>query len=116
MLAQYLDLIEEFNANNGFVIIDVSNYDYTLIQPISGTIDSVQSTLSSGAINGVSDGSAVSANGFSSAVGILVEDGVTYTSSISSDKIVRFGVVGRYLKISGDIGMKNLLVMLAKIS
>jgi hypothetical protein len=117
MLAQYLDLAEEANANSNTVVIDVSNYDYCLVQPI-GAAASFQSTIDSGAIQGVSDGSAVSAANFVDAYGLRT-NGATSTSlntAVADGGIIKFNVVGRYIKITCDDDVSKLLVMLTKIS
>jgi len=118
MLAQYLDLAPQLQADNlGYVIIDVSNYDYTLIQPIGADVSKVECSIDGGDITGVTDGNATSATNFYAAAGITVSDGVTYVNSITSTRTVRFPVVGRYLKITASpTSMNKLLVMLAKIS
>jgi hypothetical protein len=115
MLAQYLDLADQFNAQEGSVIIDVSNYDYCLIQPI-GTDVTLQSSIDSGDIQGVSDGSAVSATNFASVSALKMSDGVSYTTAAVNNEICRLSVVGRYVKLSKGAPIEKLLVMLAKIS
>lgn len=122
MLAQYLDLTEQYNnSNEGYVIIDVSNYDYVLIQSIgaSGGID-LLATIDSGAITGISDGSADSAINFAfnSVTATYLTGGNTNSQFLSDDGIYRLGVFARYLVISGGIGssFEKLLIMLTKIS
>jgi len=115
MLAQYLDLADQFNSQEGVVVIDVSNYDYCLIQPIGADV-TLQSTIDSGAIQGVSDGSAVSATNFNTVAALHLSDGITYSNSVENGKISRLSVVGRYVKILGESVPTKLLVMLAKIS
>lgn len=115
MLAQYLDLTDQFNSQGGFVIIDVSNYDYCLIQPI-GTDVTTYSTIDSGAIQGVSDGSATSAINFVSVASLKLVDGISYSTSVIDGEINRLSVVGRYIKISKNAPIEKLLVMLSKIS
>jgi hypothetical protein len=114
MLAQYLDLAPKFNSQAGTVVIDVSNYDYILVQPIGSTI-SFQSTIDSGAVQGVTDGNAKLATNFTAVQGTLVLGGTTGTS-VTSTNTIRFNVVGRYLKMTGTAPITKLLVMLAKIS
>jgi hypothetical protein len=117
MLAQYLELLpSDFNENNQ-AVIDVSNYDYCLVQPIGATA-TFETTLDSGAIQGVSDGSAISATNFTTALG-LANDQSTSTSlssSVSNLKIIKFNVVGRYIRINFDATPTKALVMLTKIS
>jgi hypothetical protein len=115
MLAQYLDLADQFNVQEGFVIIDVSNYDYCLIQPIGSNVN-IYSTIDSGAIQGVSDGSAVSATNFVPVAALSVIDGTTYSAGITDGEIGKLSVIGRYVKISKSATIDKLLIMLAKIS
>jgi hypothetical protein len=116
MLAQYLELSEEANLNNpGSVIIDVSNYDYCLVQPIGADAE-FQATIDSGAITSVSDGSASSAINFNTVGGTRLFTG-DFATSIGAGNIIRLGVVGRYIKITSVSGaFTKLFVMLAKIS
>jgi len=119
MLAKYLDLAEEANASEDVsVVIDVSNYDYVLVQPI-GDAALFQTTIDGGAVQGVSDGGAATATNFVDAFG-LRNGSNTSTSlhnAIGDGGIIKFNVIGRYLKItSGGLPFTKLLVMLTKIS
>lgn len=120
MLAQYLDVTSELLSNNQS-IIETSNYDYCLIQ-IAGNTGATYlfySTIDSGAIQSVSDGSAVSSQYYVSSVAKNLTTGAPETGNGGSDGIWRFDVVGRYLKLAFDSGSQSgvkVLVMLAKIS
>jgi hypothetical protein len=116
MLSRYLDLTEEANAaEDTFVVIDVSNYDYFLVQPI-GDGATVEVTLDGGAVQGESDGGTATATNFITASGIQISSG-SLTGGIADGDIVRYDVIGRYVKISsGGLLFSKLLVMLAKIS
>ena len=116
MLAQYLDLTEEFNNNPANeVIIDVSNYDYCLIQPIGENV-TLYSTIDSGAVQSVTDGNATTAINFTSVAALKLVDGVTYDAIVADGTISRLAVVGRYVKIVKVNPIAKLLVMLTKIS
>lgn len=115
MLAQYLELLPSDRDSNNYITIDVSNYDYCLVQPIGASVD-LFSTINSGAIQGVSDGSAVSAANFSDASGTLITDGTTITNTVPSGQIVRLGVVGRFVRILMGNSVQKTFVMLSKIS
>lgn len=117
MLAQYLDLTEEFNSNpvGNEVIIDVSNYDYCLIQPIGLDVD-IFSTIDSGAVQSVTDGNATTAINFTAVAALKLADGVTYLTEARDGQISRLAVVGRYVKIKKGSPITKLLVMLTKIS
>lgn len=119
MLAQYLDLAEQAIENGGTVVIDISNYDYCLVQPI-GTTCMFYVTLDGGAVQGVSDGSAVSADNFTGVYGkqSTSNNNVSnFGNTIGDGEIMKFDVIGRYLKIACTAGNpQKLLIMLAKIS
>lgn len=118
MLAQYLDLAEQAIQNGRTVVIDISNYDYCLVQAI-GCGASYLTTLDSGAIQGVSDGSAASADGFVTVYGKLNSSNnnvYNFSNTSSNREIIKFDVIGRYLQIICDDNPSKLLIMLAKIS
>lgn len=124
MLAQYLDLTEEFNNNldesdHHFVIFETSNYDYALVQLVlaEGVTDfiSAKSTLDSDAVTGVSDGSAVSSTNYSDIVGLNLSSN-SFSIQIFNGIVYRFNLVGRYMKLVGSTQAVKLLVMLSKIS
>jgi hypothetical protein len=117
MLAQYLDLTEQFNENH-YCEFETSNYDYALVQFISPTSDIYfYATIDSGAIQSVSDGSIVSSQNYYSILGTDLSTGSDIIQS-AANTIIRFPVVGRYIKLDGTGGVtaNKILVMLAKIS
>lgn len=115
MLAQYLDLTQEITLN-AECVFETSNYDYAIVQLINpGGFVNFYATIDSGAIQGVSDGSAKSSINYSSIVGTDLTTGALVSSSISTN-LIKFDVVGRYIKIQGSISPNKLLVMLTKIS
>lgn len=116
MLAQYLQFVSADRDENGNITIDVSNYDYVLAQPIGGAIQTIQSTINSGAVQGVSDGSAISATNFTPAAAIRVSTGNTFVTSIAAGEIGKLNVVGRYVRFNCANNMSDLFVMLTKIS
>lgn len=116
MLAQYLEFLPSDRDANNDITIDVSNYDYCLIQPIGGPVSAIESSIDSGAIQGVSDGSAISATNFVPVAALNVSTGNTYITSISSGEIGKLNVVGRYVRMNMDNAATKLFVMLAKIS
>ena len=118
MLAQYLDLTDEFNNNDGEVAFEASSYDYAVVQIIgqSGSMD-FKSTINSGAIQGVTDGNILTSIIYSQAYATQLVDGALVTSSNSGNGLYRFNVVGRYIKLfKRGASVNKLLVMLTKIS
>jgi hypothetical protein len=122
MLAQYLDLTEDFNNSSNGISFEVSNYDYCLIQIINNTGDGIdfKATIDSGAIQSITDGSALLATNFVpvAATNILNGSLVTNTGG-GANSIYRLDVVGRFVNLfcsGGDTNVGKLLIMLAKIS
>lgn len=118
MVSVYQDLSLQFASNNGYVNIDTSQYDYVLVQIItpSATI-SFNSTNDGGAVTGGQDGSATSAQNWTSCFGTNQATNTTATSTASGNSIWKFAVVGRYLQLTAAAGttIKSLLVMYTKI-
>jgi hypothetical protein len=115
MLAQYLDVAVEYNQQEGSCTLDVSNYDYCLVQPIGQGV-STFSTIDSGAVQGFTDGNALTATNFIPVSGTLIANGTNGGTSIIDGQIMRYDLVGRYIQLSGSFPIDKLLVMLAKIS
>ena len=117
MVAQYLDFTEKYNATGSFVV-ETSGWDYCVIQAV-GIANSItfNTTIDSGAIQGVTDGSFVSSDNYVSAVGVLLSDGVTKQNKIDAPwGLIKFNVIGRYMKFVGGVdGSTKVLIMLAKI-
>lgn len=126
MLAQYLDLTDEFNnsytesTGEYYVVFEVSNYDYAVIQ-ISGSDAGIrlESTIDSGAIQGVTDGSALTSDNYHEVYKTYIATGAVADGAVQlGDDMVRVDIVGRYIKLSSltPIHFGFILVMLAKIS
>ena len=124
MLAQYLDLTEEFaNSFDGSVYkvqFEVSNYDYALVQFVDFLSEvTFKSTIDSGAVQGVTDGNALTSTNYSQVYATYLLDNTKVTVS-PSNGTYRFDVVGRYIQLINTDGINpttgKLLVMLTKIS
>lgn len=110
------DVTADFNADST-VVLDTGGFDYSIVQLVnpSGTVNFTH-TNDSGDIEGVSDGSAVSATNFVTLMGtnLATQTGVT---SLAASGLVRFEHYGRYLKLSGtSITASKVLVRLFKIN
>ena len=117
MLAQYLDLTDEFNANDGEVKFEASNYDYAVVQIVGQSSGiSFLSTINSGAIQGVTDGSILTSGNYYNAYATQLSDGTLVSNSSGGDGLYRFNVMGRYIKLRSGGTVTKLLVMLTKIS
>ena len=119
MLAEYLDLTSEFNVNS-VVAFEVSNYDYAIVQIILATDEIYYfSTIDSGAIQGVTDGSVLTSTNYQQIVATDLTNNTLIEYNGAGQSSRRFDVVGRYIKLDGsNFGTQvgKLLVMLAKIS
>jgi hypothetical protein len=134
MLAQHLDLTYDFsnpstytdplgnviNKPDGITYVELSNYDYCLVQIIKteGVSVPLQTTLDSGAVQGVTDGNVKMSLNYLDVYGVDVTSATNDLVKAATDtNIVRIPVVGRYLKI-GEEGLKadKVLVTLTKIS
>jgi len=126
MLAQYLDLTEEFansfdgTTNTYSVKFDVSNYDYAVVQFVDFLSEvTFKSTIDSGAVQGVTDGNALTSTNYTTVYATYLLDNTKVTVS-PSNGTYRFDVVGRYIKLTNTSGINlttgKLLVMLTKIS
>jgi len=117
MLAQYLDLTDQYNTNEteggNVIVFEVSNYDYCVIQSIGVAVD-IKATIDGGAIEGVQDDSPTTATNFTTIGGTKLIDGV-FTTTATNNSPVRLAVVGRYIKLKGSGPATKLLIMLAKI-
>jgi len=119
MLAQYLDLTDEFNANY-YCQFETSNYDYAVVQ-IIGNQDEIYfySTIDSGALQGATDGNILTSINYAQIVGKNIATGTYIEYSPANGMIVRFDIVGRYIRLDGTSFpglVSKILVMLAKIS
>jgi len=110
-----LDVTADFNADS-LVQLDTGGFDYTVVQLVnpSGTV-SFKHSNDSGDIEGVSDGSAVSATNFETLIGVNLATAGNI-SSLGASGLVRFQYYGRYLQLSGaEATADKVLVRLYKI-
>jgi len=116
MIAQYLDVTQQFNENVGIAYIETSNYDYCVIQLVDVSISNttIYATIDSGAIEGETDGDiSTSANYTQISFTDLLDN---TTVQVLTQGLLRVGVVGRYLKIyNPGATAGKILVMLTKI-
>lgn len=112
-----LDLTEDFNADS-LVQIDTGGFDYAVAQVVSPMEAIVfKHSNDSGAVQSVSDGSAISATNFVTVQGVDLSSGTAVTS-LATDGLVRFQSIGRYLQFSStspSVTVGKLLVRLYKI-
>lgn len=116
MIAQYLDLTEEFNTNS-YAIFEASNYSYAVVQ-ILGATDEIYwaATNDSGAIQDVTDGNILTSTNYQSISSTNLYNN-TLTDYNAGEHLFRFDIVGRYIKLDGtNFGtqVSKLLVMLVK--
>lgn len=97
---QVIDITADFNANS-IATIDIGGWNDAIVQLVSPTgAISFLTSSDSGAVTGVSDGSAASAINFTAVTGtnLATATGVT---SLNSSGQVKFSVIGQYLRLSG---------------
>ena len=116
MLTRTVDLTTDFN-NNGSVNIDISNWDYVLVQMESPTgAVTFNATLDANPQTGASDGNALTATPWIAVQGTNLNSGTAETSS-SSSRIHRFSVVGHFLQLTGSsVTATKMIIFFAKIS
>jgi len=118
-----LDVTNEYNTGlesgePSLLKIDTGGFDYAVVQFVSPT-DAIlfKHTNDSGAIEGVSDGSAISSTNALAVQGINLATGAAATSTNASS-LFRFQSYGRYLWLDGSASgasVTKLLVRLYKI-
>lgn len=111
-----LDVTTDLNAD-GRVVIDCGGWDYADVQLVSPTTTvNFENTNDSGAVTGVSDGSAASATNFVSVQGTNLATG-TGVTSLNASGVVKFNGIARYLRLIGaGVTVTKALVRLYKIN
>ncbi len=115
MICQLLDLTADFNTGSG-INIDVSGWDYIIVQLVSptGTV-TFNTTNDGGAITGVTDGNALSAANWNLCFGTNIATGVG-ASSIAASSMFRFSYIGHFFQLTGTaVTATKCLIMLSKI-
>ena len=113
MLAQYLIPVFVNNA----ITIDVSNYDYAIVQFVNptGTIN-ITSTNDGGDMTGITDGNAKTATNFTAIQATKLSDGTAVTAVVTAG-LYRINVAGRYLSFGGTgAAATKVVIRLAMIS
>ena len=115
-VSQIKDLTTDINAD-GRAIIDIGGFDYAIVQLVSPTSTATFATSNdSNDITGVSDGSAASATNFIDVQGTNLNSG-SAVSTLAASGIVRFGYIGKYLRIIGPgLTVTKAVVRLFKIN
>ena len=111
---QVIDITADLNDNT-ICQLDIGGWDFAVVQlaTVVGTW-SFFTTIDSGDITGVSDGSATSATNFIAVQGTNLATGSGVTS-LATAGLVKFSGIGRFLKISGGTSVSKGLVRLYKI-
>lgn len=118
-LTRLLDLTSDFNAaSSPAVKIDVSGWDWIVVQLVlpTGTV-TFSATNDAGAVEGTTDGNAVSSLNYIAVQGTNLNSGVA-ASTLGASGLMRFAVVGKFMQFSatGAVTTGKLLVYLFKIS
>ena len=104
-----LDLTAAFTASQS-VVQDVGGFDYAVLQIVnaSAAIDFKQ-TNDSGGVQGVSDGSALTATNFVAAQGLKMSDGTSVTSATAG--LYKFLGGGQFLQFSKAAATVDKLIL-----
>lgn len=95
-----IDITSDINAD-GRATLDVGGWDYAEVQLVNPTATATfQTSADSGAITGVSDGSAVSATNFIDVQGTNVNSG-SAVSTLAASGIVKFNNLAQFLRVTG---------------
>lgn len=95
-----IDITADLNDND-IATLDVGGFDYAEVQLVAPTgTFSFFTSNDSGAITGVSDGSAASATNFTAVTGTKLSDASAVTT-LAAAGIVKFANLGQYLQITG---------------
>jgi len=113
-LQQILDKTSALNET-GEVKLDIGGYDYCIVQVVSptGTV-SFATSNDANAIQGASDGSAISSLNYTSVQGTNLATSAA-VSSLAASGLVRFGYIGQFLMISSPASVGKLIIRLFKI-
>jgi hypothetical protein len=121
MIAKHYDYTNQFNqgtaATPGVLVLDTSGWDYAVIHfvNLAGSITFTGSN-DGGAVQGETDGNAVSAINFVSVQGVNQTTGTAGTTA-ATNTIYKFSSVARYLQLTGTASTTSkILVYFAKIS
>ena len=117
-LSTVLDLTTDFNSDS-LTKIDVSGWDWIVVQiegSPSGAI-AFKHTNDSGAVEGATDGNALSSTNYVAVQGTDLSSGTGVTTT-SAAGLFKFPVIGRFFSLSGTsiTGVTKMLVHLSKIS
>ena len=118
MLQRSIDLTDQFNNNGQNVRLDVSNWDYAVlqVQTPSAAIN-FNGTNDDNAQTGISDGNALMATNFQPVDGLNTAT-QAYATSTSTNGIFRFSSTSQYLQFVAAAGttVTKLILSLQKIS
>jgi hypothetical protein len=115
-LSKGKDLTTTFNAN-GVAQVEIGEWDYVIVQVVgpSGAIN-FNATNDGGAVTGQTEGNATSATNWYAVQGTNQATAATATS-VSANGSFKFGVVGKYLQLTGaGVTVTKLLLYQFKIS
>lgn len=116
-LSQILDVTAAYSVNK-IHTLDIGGYDYAIVQLVnpSGTV-TFKTSNDANAIEGASDGSAVSATNFTVVQGINLATSAA-ASTLAATGLMKFSYIGKFLQIDGGgtVTCDKVLVRLFKIN
>lgn len=115
-ISRIVDVTDDFNADSQ-AILEVGGYDYIDVQLVTPTgAVNFENTNDSGAITGVSDGSAASAINFVAVQGTNLGTGSAVTS-LNASGVVKFNGIAQFFRLIGTgVTVTKALVRLYKIN
>ena len=110
MITQLIDATADFNTNS-FYNVDVSGWDYVVLQLVTptGTV-TFNTTNDGGVITGSADGNARSAKNWNLCLGTNVATGAT-ASTVAASSMFRFSYIGKYFQITGTAITATLVII-----
>ena len=114
-LAKDVDFTLAFANGSGTLQIDVSGWDYFVVQMITpGASTTFKGTNDGGAVTGLAQGNQISATNWSAIQGTDLSTGTAATSTAASS-IYKFPVSTRYFQLSNASTMAKLIIYFYKI-
>lgn len=116
MISKVLDVTSDFNAASSY-IQDLSGWDYAVVQVVSpsGAV-SFTSTNDDGSVTGDLNPVPVQPANFLTVFGLNLVTNTAVTSA-SASALVRFNVIGRFLRLAGtSVTATKVLISLNKVT
>lgn len=116
MITNTIDITTAYAAAANGYVQDLGGWDYCVVQLVSPSASTAfAATNDGGGVTGESDGSAETATNFTAVTGTNLATG-TGVTSLAVSGMVKFNVIGRYLKIGATgVTATKVILSLSKI-